>query len=300
MTKRCLLPAGRISGAGLLFVAAIATATAQNTPIGDAGRGQKFFESTCVICHSAGLGPGNTLIIKQGPTLLGVMGRKAGTSPHFNYTQPLKDSGFVWDAATLDRFLTDPAKAVPGTTMPIPLPDAGMRADLIAYLATLKAPEGVSLETAAFTVVAATGGDDPNDWQRAAPGIQHHFTTADLPAPFATASAGNGPKVVPAPANAALSVPAGFTVKQFASGLNNPRLLRVAPNGDIFISETSQNRVRVLRAADGADAPRRTRFLPKDWSVPSASHSIRRATIRSGFMLPISTPWCAFRITRAI
>jgi glucose/arabinose dehydrogenase len=238
-----------------LFVAAIATATAQNTPIGDAGRGQKFFESTCVICHSAGLGPGNTLIIKQGPTLLGVMGRKAGTSPHFNYTQPLKDSGFVWDAATLDRFLTDPAKAVPGTTMPIPLPDAGMRADLIAYLATLKAPEGVSLETAAFTVVAATGGDDPNDWQRAAPGIQHHFTTADLPAPFATASAGNGPKVVPAPANAALSVPAGFTVKQFASGLNNPRLLRVAPNGDIFISETSQNRVRVLRAADGADAP---------------------------------------------
>jgi glucose/arabinose dehydrogenase len=44
-------------------------------------------------------------------------------------------------------------------------------------------------------------------------------------------------------------------VRQFASGLKNPRLLRVAPNGDIFIAETSQNRIRVLRAADGADAP---------------------------------------------
>jgi glucose/arabinose dehydrogenase len=50
-------------------------------------------------------------------------------------------------------------------------------------------------------------------------------------------------------------VPAGFEVKKFASGLNNPRLLRVAPNGDIFISETGQNRVHVLRATDGADAP---------------------------------------------
>src|SRR6202035_5031599 len=117
-------------------------------------------------------------------------------------------SVLVWDAATLDHFLTDPAKAVPGTTMPIPLPDAGMRADLIAYLATLKVPEGVSLETAAFSVVIPTGGDDPNDWQRAAPGVQHHFTTADLPAPFATSSAGNGPKVVPATENSTLSVPA--------------------------------------------------------------------------------------------
>jgi glucose/arabinose dehydrogenase len=74
-------------------------------------------------------------------------------------------------------------------------------------------------------------------------------------APFATQSAGNPPKVVPAPANATVSVPAGFEVKQFASGLDNPRLLRVAPNGDIFISETGRNRVHVLRAADGADAP---------------------------------------------
>ncbi|HEX3798743.1 MAG TPA: PQQ-dependent sugar dehydrogenase [Verrucomicrobiae bacterium] len=255
MAEKFLSPVSWISVSGMLLTAGAPIASAQNTPVGNAEHGQQFFQSTCAICHSANLGPGNTLIIKQGPTLLGVMGRKAGSSPHFNYTQALKDSGFVWDAASLNHFLTDPAKAVPGTTMPIPLSDAGLRADVIAYLATLKVPEGVTLETAGFSVVAATGGTDPNDWQRAAPGVEHHFTVADLPAPFATQSAGNGPKVVPAPANATLSVPAGFTVKQFVSGLNNPRLLRVAPNGDIFISETARNRVRVLRAADGADAP---------------------------------------------
>jgi hypothetical protein len=196
------------------------------------------------------------------------MGRKAGTSPHFNYTQALKDSGLVWDVPALDHFLTDPARAVPGTTMPIPLPDAGLRADVIAYLATLKVPEGISLDTAAFSVVNPTGGNDPNDWQRAAPGVQHHFTIADLPAPFATQSAGNPPSVVANPPNATLSVPAGFTVKQFASGLNNPRLLRMAPNGDIFISETGRNRVRVLRANDGADAPSENQIFAEGLQRP--------------------------------
>jgi hypothetical protein len=268
MKKKFLLPVRWTSAAGLVFWAGTAVATAQNMPVGNAERGEKFFQTACVICHSPALGPGNTLIIKQGPTLLGVMGRKAGTSPHFHYTQALKDSGLVWDAPALDRFLTDPAKAVPGTTMPIPLPDAGLRADLIAYLATLKVPGGVALETAAFSVVAPTGGNDPNDWQRAAPGVQHHFTIADLPPPFATQSAGNGPNVAPIPANATVSVPAGFTVKQFASGLENPRLLRTAPNGDIFISETARNRIHVMRTVDGADAPSENQIFAEGLQRP--------------------------------
>ena len=241
--------------AGLLCVAGAFRATAQNMPDGNVERGHQFFQASCVVCHSPSLGPGNTLVLKQGPTLLGVVGRKAGTCPHFNYTQALKDSGLTWNAATLDHFLTDPMKAVPGTAMPIPIPVAGIRADLIAYLATLKLPPGVTLETAAFSAPIGTGGKDPGDWQRAGPGVQHHITLADLPAPFATPSAGNGPRVVPSPASATLSVPAGFIVKQFASGLRDPRLLRVAPNGDIFIAETGRNRIRVLRAANGAEAP---------------------------------------------
>ena len=70
------------------------------------------------------------------------------------------------------------------------------------------------------------GGTDPNEWQRQAPAAQHHFKVAELPEPYATKSAGNGPQVIPAPANARLAVPPGFTVKLFAKGLQNPRLVR--------------------------------------------------------------------------
>lgn len=253
--KRPFLSLKWISCAGLLCLVGASAARGQNSPVGDSARGQQLFQSTCAICHSPSLGPDNTLIIKQGPTLLGIVGRKAGTGPHFNYTQSLKDSGLVWDSATLDRFLTDPSKAVPGTTMPIPLPDAQFRADIIAYLTTLKVPAGITLETAKFVVAPTTPGIDPSDWQRATPGVVHHIKVADLQKPGETPSAGNNPRVVATPTNATLSVPPGFTVKQFASGLNNPRLARVAPNGDIFIAETSRNRIHVLRAVDGADAP---------------------------------------------
>jgi len=231
-----------------------ANVRAQDAPAGNAARGQAFFQASCAVCHSAELGPDNTVVMKQGPSLVGVVGRRAGSLPHFNYTKAIRESGFTWDTATLYRFLANPMVVVPGTTMPIPVADPGNRADVIAYLATLKTPSGVTLKYA--PVSEAAGGTDPNDWQLQAPGAQHHFTLADLPKPYATASAGNAPEVVPAPANATLAVPPGFTVKLFAKGLQNPRLLRTAPNGDIFVAETARNRIRVLRAADGADAPR--------------------------------------------
>jgi glucose/arabinose dehydrogenase/cytochrome c2 len=256
-----------MAGASLLCMGGVTAVMGQNAPAGSVERGDKFFQASCAICHSPSLGAGNTLIIKQGPTLLGVVGRKAGTSPHFNYTQALKDSGFTWDAASLDHFLTDPAKAAPGTTMPIPLPDPTLRADVIAYLSTLKVPAGITLETAVFQVATNTGVD-PNDWQRSTAGVRHRVNIADLPAPFDTPSAGNGPKVVATPTNAALTVPPGFTVKQFASGLTNPRLTRTAPNGDIFIAETGRNRIRVMRAADGADAPTENQIFAEGLERP--------------------------------
>jgi glucose/arabinose dehydrogenase/cytochrome c2 len=227
--------------------------TGQNMPVGDAARGKAFFQINCAVCHSPELGADNTVIMKQGPNLVGVVGRAAGSLPYFNYTKAIRESGFKWDLATLNRFLSNPMVEVQGTTMPIPVTDPGNRADVIAYLATLKIPEGVTLKYEALPETA--GGTDPNDWQRQAPGAQHHFKVADLPAPYATKSAGNNPQVVPAPTNATPAVPPGFTVKLFVKGLRNPRLVRTAPNGDIFIAETGRNRVRVLRTADGADAP---------------------------------------------
>ena len=230
-------------------------AAAQVSPAGDAGHGKTFFQANCAICHTANLGPGNTVIVKQGPSLVGVLGRPAATGLGFHYTKALSDSGLVWDAAALNHFLTNPLLAVPGTTMPMPIPDATNRSDVIAYLSTLKIPPGVTLSNSVVQIAPAMVEADLGAWQHAAPGVKHHIVAAELPPPFRTASAGNGPEVVKAPTNAVLSVPPGFTVRLFAAGLSNPRLLRTAPNGDIFLAETGANRIRVLRAADGADAP---------------------------------------------
>jgi glucose/arabinose dehydrogenase/cytochrome c2 len=241
--------------ASLAGLGTVNPAAAQVPPSGDASRGRIYFETSCGICHATSLGPGNTVIDKQGPSLVGILGRKAGTGLGFNYTKALAGSGIVWDSAALDNFLTSPPIAVPGTAMPMPIPDAGHRADVIAYLATLRIPPGVTPTNSVVQVTVASVEADPGAWQHAKPGALHHITTADLPPPFRTASAGNGPQVVEQPDGAVLSVPPGFTVKMFGSGFSNPRLLRIAPNGDIFLAETAANRIRVLRAAAGADAP---------------------------------------------
>ena len=230
-------------------------AAAQDEPAGDAGRGRTYFQASCAVCHTTSLGPGNTVIVKQGPSLVGFLGRHAGSGLGFNYTKFLSDSGIVWDAAALDRFLKSPPTMVPGTTMPMPVPDGSNRLDVIAYLSTLAIPAGVTLSNSVVQISPATVELDAGAWQHAAPGAKHLITVADLPPPFKTASAGNNPRVVKQPADAVLSVPPGFTVRLFAEGFTNPRLLRMSPNGDIFLAETAANRIRVLRAADGAEAP---------------------------------------------
>ena len=237
----------------LLLYSGINSALAQD-PNGDVGHGKTLFQQNCAVCHADMLGPGNTTITRQGPSLVGVFGRRAGAGPNFNYTKSLKESGVTWEASTLDRFLTNPTAMVPGTTMAMIVANSADRADVIGYLSSLKAPAEVAA-TEEAPVPAFRNKGDPGDWRNAAPGVEHHIVLADLPSPYSTQSSGNGPDVVRRPANAALSVPRGFTVRLFAAGLSNPRLLRVAPNGDIFIAETARNRIRVLRAADSAWAP---------------------------------------------
>src|SRR6516225_11725537 len=92
-------------------------------------------------------------------------------------------------------------------------------------------------------------------WQADKPGAVRLIKPQDLPAPGATRSAANMSRVVPKPARAAPLVPDGFKIKLFAEGLSGPRIIRVAPNGDIFVAETQAGRIRVLRAADGAAQP---------------------------------------------
>jgi len=91
------------------------------------------------------------------------------------------------------------------------------------------------------------------DWRTDAPLVRRKIT--DLPPPYATRSASNPPRVIAKPASAAPRVPPGFQVELFVSNLRDPRTVRVAPNGDIFIAESEPGRIRVLRAADGAVKP---------------------------------------------
>ena len=90
----------------------------------------------------------------------------------------------------------------------------------------------------------------------------------DLPAPYATHSASNGPSVLTAGAGQLPHVPPGFSVQRFATGLENPRMIRVAPNGDIFVAETSAGRIRVMRAADGATRPERNDVFASGLELP--------------------------------
>jgi glucose/arabinose dehydrogenase len=86
-----------------------------------------------------------------------------------------------------------------------------------------------------------------SDYRQQRPGVVHHITLADLPEPFATESAANGPTVVPRPEGAWPVVPPGFKVELYATGLNNPRLIRTAPNGDLFVVESGAQDVKVMR-----------------------------------------------------
>jgi hypothetical protein len=76
-----------------------------------------------------------------------------------------------------------------------------------------------------------------------------------MPPPYATASSNNGPTILERPDDARPKTPPGFVVELLASGLDNPRLIRVSPSGDVFVSETRPGRIRVLRLTQGSGKP---------------------------------------------
>ncbi len=108
------------------FLGAPSLAAAQ-----DAAAGERAFRTRCATCHSVEAGQN-----RLGPSLAGVVGRKAGSVEGARYSQALRDSGITWDAPSLDRFLADPRAAVPGTSMTVRLTDAAQRAAIIAYLSS--------------------------------------------------------------------------------------------------------------------------------------------------------------------
>jgi len=100
-----------------------------------------------------------------------------------------------------------------------------------------------------------TGQGAMGDWTTDAPGVRRLITAADMPSPYATDSVDNGPQLAKRPEGAVPKVPAGFKVEEVVSGLKNPRLIRTAPNGDLFVAESRAGIIRVLRPGKDPSKP---------------------------------------------
>ncbi len=121
------------AAAALLALAAL-TLALMSLARADAVRGEQVFQR-CHACHSVAVGEDKL----PGPNLRGVLGRRAGTLPGYEYSPAMIEAGaargLLWTRATLDTFLADPYAVVPGTTMGMPpLADPDARRDVIDYL----------------------------------------------------------------------------------------------------------------------------------------------------------------------
>jgi len=243
-----------ILAAQVAALALIGTGPAQAAP----SAGQTYFERNCASCHTVDARLGS----RAGPGLYNVVGRKAAAVAGYNYTDALSKAGAAgktWTREELDVFLRDPSKDVPGTTMPIGIADGKARAAVIDYLAAQsgKAASTASAASAASASTAAAarpaGSDKGGAWTEDKPGDLHHLTVDKLVAPYASESAGNGPKVAARPGGALPAVPKGFKVTTFAGDTGKARLALRAPNGDIIVSEASKGQVSILRPGAGGD-----------------------------------------------
>ena len=137
------------------------------------------------------------------------------------------------------------------------------RWQIVTYLKTLTGtPAAAPSSTAASAPGAAIAAPPPpppfTDFRYEAPGTVRKIGVSDLPAPYATGSAGNAPSIVQRPADAWPKAPAGFKVGLYAEGLSTPRVIRVAPNGDVFVAESGAGRIRVFRGMTADGKPART------------------------------------------
>lgn len=106
----------------------------------DAAHGAQIFKGTCGVCHLAQPHPAvSDLAMRIGPNLWGVVGRKAGTTPHFRYSAAMMQSGIVWTPDKLRPYIHEPQKTIPNIRMSfLGLKNMKDVDDVIAYLQTFK------------------------------------------------------------------------------------------------------------------------------------------------------------------
>jgi glucose/arabinose dehydrogenase len=263
------LGASQIASAVLFPILSIAALQAADTPFHDAPAsakamknpyagqpdaettGRKLYARNCLACHGkAGKGTGNVPSLVDGK----LQGVSAGELFWF-ITKGDKENGMPsWAALPEDQ-----------------------RWQIVTYVEALASGKAVagaatSPAPAAEAVGAKVSGDMPNapftDFRYEKPGTTRKITVKDLPPPFATHSAENGAQVVARPPKAWPVAPPGFKVELYATDLDNPRLLRTAPNGDIFLAESDPGRIRVFRGMTADGKPEQTEVFASGLKRP--------------------------------
>jgi glucose/arabinose dehydrogenase len=211
--------------------------------------GANLFARHCASCHGpTGAGTGNIPAVAKGPA------------------QSASDGAIFW-------FITqgDPNNGMPAwSSLSEP-----QRWQLVTYLKALGGPNPpLPTKKAEAAPASSTGNAGPptngpfTDYRYEKPGTVRKITVQDLPQPFATKSANNGPKVVVRPSGAWPKTLPGFSVQQYASGLNNPRLIVTAPNGDFFVAESEPGDIKVFRGISADGKPQQTETFANGLNRP--------------------------------
>jgi glucose/arabinose dehydrogenase len=189
--------------------------------------GAKLYSANCVACHgAAGRGSGNIPALSQGPTQLAPEGEVFW----FITTGSVANGMPAWGSLSEQQ-----------------------RWQIVAYLKSLNSATAASKTEVAPASRAPVKTNAPlpeppyTDFRVEEPGKARKISAHDLPPPYGTDSASNGPKLVARPSDAWPKAPDGFSVQLFASGLDNPRLIRAAPNGDLFLAESGSGKIRIFR-----------------------------------------------------
>jgi len=289
-TKRLI--AGRFPAVATMLLGAATlhaqTATFHNAPVsatqmtnpveGDAAvrAGQVLYGRDCALCHGK-----EAKGTDKGPTLRSQSTGMASPGELFWYIT-----------------VGEPEHGMPAWSVL----STRQRWEVVTYLKSLAAR---TMDVPPAQTVASSKFQGPaqtlpfTDFRYESPGTVRKITVNDLPQPYQTRSSDNSPDLVPRPANAWPKVPEGFKVAEYATGLNNPRLMRTAPNGDVFLAESHAGRIRVFRGitpegkaeqtqvfASGLKQPYGIAFYPPgpqpEWIYIGNTNSIVRFAYRNG------------------
>ncbi len=250
-----LLPAALLLAADVdtKFHNAPASAQAMKNPYDGqdtaAQAGKQLYAHNCASCHgTAGKGTGNV------PSLVG--GKLDSVKPgevFWFITRGDKENGMPsWAALPVKQ------------RWQIVTYVKSMGSSQSSQQASATAPADVSTSK----LKAAPPTPPFTDFRYEKPGATRKITVKDLPPPYATHSADNGPQLVARPENVWPVAPAGFKVDLYASGLDNPRTLRTAPNSDIFLAESDPGRIRVFRGLTSDGKPEQSAIFASGLKRP--------------------------------